>query len=360
MKKMFIIIAALLSMCAANAENFYVDSIEYSLAYPADSVVAVSRCLQMTGDVVIPETVPYHGRTYRVNCIKEGAFMGDYGGWLHSISLPNTLRYIEAHNFSNYRHLTNINIPNTVEVIDQYCFNNCSGLRSVDLHTIEISGESFNHCPDLEKVTIANTVTVISPDCFSYDSALTEIVIGDECRRIYWDCFKCCPAVKKITIGASLQIVDEGCFMCVANSPNPQYAQVDTVVVHGSNPQCYPFYEYNSSAYGIDYHTTILVVPCNTRSIYEQAYGWNQFYNIVEDCSTNSINAVEHGCDINVFSHDGRIVMHSENNACGVVCDIEGRVVETICDGTPSNPLPNGVYLVRVGTLPARKVVVIR
>ena len=365
MKKISILIAALMSFFVANAETFYVDSIEYSLAYPADSVVAVSHCYQ-SGDVVIPETVSYYGRTYKVNRIGYGAFLGDTYGMIHSIALPNTIKYIESHNFNDYMELTNIVIPNSVKEININCFNRCSGLRSVDLHTTSVPGDCFNHCPDLEKVTIANTVTKIWYECFSYDSALTEIVIGDACTEISRDCFKCCPAVKKITIGSSLRSVGEYSFMSViySSGPNPQYAQVDTVVVHGSDPSNLPLCPFdvsNAQSCGINYHTTILIVPCNTRSIYEHDYGWNQFYNVVEDCSTNTIDNITWlGDDISIFSLDGRIIMHSEKFASGIICDMEGRIVETLSNGMPSTTLSNGVYIVCVGTLPARKVVVIR
>lgn len=377
MKKILFLMVAILSMYAVYAQDrFVIDSIEYSLAYPADSVVSVYKCHQTYGDVIIPETVSYYGRTYTVNTISGYAFYGKVANEyeytdeyeckrIYSITLPNTIKNIGSSNFEYFPYLAEFTIPSSVEEIGDYSFNYCAGLRLVNLNNINhIKNNSFNHCPNLEKVTVfdgafSGLSHSIGTECFSFDSALAEIVIGDDCRELGRDNFKCCPNIKKITIGAYLDWVGLTNF----TDANPQDVLVDTVVVHGNNPPAFPFGPDTwTGLYGdiIDYHTTILVVPCNTRSIYEQADGWNQFYNIVEDCSTNSIHAVEQGCDIYIFSHDGRIVMHNENNACGVVYSIEGRVVETICDGTPSNPLPNGVYLVRVGTLPARKVVVIR
>lgn len=361
MKKVIIILAAVLSVCTAKAENFIVDSVEYYLAYPADSVVAVRRCWQMSGDVIIPENVTYSDRTYKVNGILSMAFYGQINPWVSTISLPNTIKYIKDDNFNNLNNLTEITIPSSVEEIGSSSFNHCAGLSSVELHVLEIGSWSFCYCQNLVSVKLSNSVTYVYSGSFSNNSSLTEVVIGDACTHISGNCFQNCLGLKKITIGSSLREVGMGCFASIQGGQNPQYAQIDTIIVHGDNPPTCPFgRDFGIEVYGIDYHTTILVVPCNTTSIYEQASGWNQFFNIVEDCSISGISTIDAESDVLIYAKDGRINLQSDIVMDGAVFDIDGRQVACIRNGQPSQPLPHGVYLVKVDILPARKVVVIR
>ena len=71
--------------------------------------------------------------------------------------------------------------------------------------------------------------------------------------------------------------------------------------------------------------------------------------------ASNSTEAIDdvNGSNIKVYAIDGRIVVEGRENRPVWVFDMYGRVVD-------NGRLPAGVYLVKVGTLPARKVVVIR
>ncbi len=65
--------------------------------------------------------------------------------------------------------------------------------------------------------------------------------------------------------------------------------------------------------------------------------------------------------EITLYATDGRIVLHGADGLEMSVFDMVGREVfhaGSISGETPA--LPAGVYLVKVGTLPARKVVVVR
>ena len=63
---------------------------------------------------------------------------------------------------------------------------------------------------------------------------------------------------------------------------------------------------------------------------------------------------------VNVYVNGGRIIVKNVNGMVVRVYDMMGRLVATASGETVSVPMPVGVYLVKVGTLPARKVVVIR
>ena len=63
---------------------------------------------------------------------------------------------------------------------------------------------------------------------------------------------------------------------------------------------------------------------------------------------------------VNVYVNGGRIIVENVNGMVVRVYDMMGRLVATASGETVSVPMPVGVYMVKVGTLPARKVVVIR
>ena len=69
------------------------------------------------------------------------------------------------------------------------------------------------------------------------------------------------------------------------------------------------------------------------------------------------------GDEVNVYSTDGRIVVKGAGNMEVDVYDVFGRVVctQTVASGTVEFAMnASGVYLVRVGNAPARRVVVVR
>ena len=71
--------------------------------------------------------------------------------------------------------------------------------------------------------------------------------------------------------------------------------------------------------------------------------------------ASNSTEAIDdvNGSNIKVYAIDGRIVVEGRENRPVRVFNMMGQQMN-------NNALPTGVYLVKVGTLPARKVVVIR
>lgn len=103
-----------------------------------------------TGDLVIPETVTYDGKTYSVTKISQNAF-------------------------ANCSSLTSVTIPNTITIIDINAFNGCSGLTSVIIQgnggtsnsVTSIGRWAFTSCGKLRTVFIPSSVTTINADAFN-------------------------------------------------------------------------------------------------------------------------------------------------------------------------------------------------
>jgi len=87
---------------SAFAKDAIIDGIKYSLndeTLEAEVIQNVQNVIQYSGDITIPETVDYDGKTYSVTSIGEGAFKGFF--YLTSITIPNSVTSIGNDAFQN-------------------------------------------------------------------------------------------------------------------------------------------------------------------------------------------------------------------------------------------------------------------
>ncbi|MBO4561950.1 MAG: leucine-rich repeat domain-containing protein [Bacteroidaceae bacterium] len=118
-----------------------------------------------SGNVVIPESVPYKESINTVTCIDKYAFAGSRE--LVSVSLPESVRQLVYGCFAGCIGLTEITIPKSVRVIDEYAFAYCTGLKRVVIEgNPEIAATAFIGCgADLEIiVTKVESVEVMDSD----------------------------------------------------------------------------------------------------------------------------------------------------------------------------------------------------
>lgn len=101
-----------------------------------------------TGDVVVPPSVTYNGKTYTVTAIGDHAFED---GWeIKSITLPNTITRIGDYAFCNVYYITEITIPAGVTSIGKMAFLNCSGLTSFTIKATTsptLGNSAFQYIP---------------------------------------------------------------------------------------------------------------------------------------------------------------------------------------------------------------------
>ena len=136
------------------------------------------------GDVVIPESVTYKGKTYSVTRIKNWAFRGCAS--LTSVTIPNSVTSIGDRAFEDCTSLTSIAIGESVTSIGYYAFDGCSSLTSVNIpnSVTEINDFLFRYCFSLASITIPNSVTVINQGAFDGCSSLTSITIPSSVKKI--------------------------------------------------------------------------------------------------------------------------------------------------------------------------------
>ena len=120
------------------AHDFVVDGIYYNKISSSNVEVSCKGSPEYEDEyedvyldhIVIPSSVNYNGRTYRVTSIGESAF---YNCSLTSIEIPNSVTSIGDHAVSYCSSLTSIEIGNSVTSIGDYAFECCSSMTSFEI-----------------------------------------------------------------------------------------------------------------------------------------------------------------------------------------------------------------------------------
>ena len=261
---------------------------------------------EYTGDVVIPATVTYGGKTYSVTSIGDYAFDGCSG--LTSVTIPNSVTSIGEYAFYECSGLTSVTIPNSVTSIGKSAFSGCSGLTSVTIpnSVTSIGSCAFSGCSGLTSVTIGNSVTSIGGSAFYNCSGLTSVTIGNSVTSIGYHAFEECTQLTNI--------------VCYAAEP----------------PSCdaSSFANYDAS----------LKVPCSSLEAYKADAVWGSFNNISCIGSTVGLEQIELA---GLYTQAGRIV-----------CDGEFRIYDLLGrDVTRLNGSLCGVYVVKTANAAVKVVV---
>ena len=155
-----------------------------------------------SGNIVIPSSVTYNGKTYNVTSIDIYAFINCSG--LTSITIPNSVTSIGDGAFSNCRGLTSIAVASGNTKFDSR--NNCNAIIETATNTlitgcqntiipegvISIGSYAFDGCSGLTPITIPSSVTSIGDFAFSGCSGLTSITIPNSVTSIGRGAFKGC------------------------------------------------------------------------------------------------------------------------------------------------------------------------
>ena len=171
---------------------------ELAVSYGGSSSTQYSN--EYSGNVTIPESVVYQGKTYSVTSIRYEAFRDCSG--LTSITIPNSVTSIGTSAFWLCTSLTSVTIPTSVTTIGSSAFSGCSGLKSITIPTsvTTIGSSAFSGCSGLKSITIPNSVTSIGNYGFYNCSGLTSITIGNSVTSIGGSAFDGCSGLTSVNI----------------------------------------------------------------------------------------------------------------------------------------------------------------
>ena len=207
---------------AAVGTTFVKDQLKYTV-YTEDkatktgtvSVEAVSK--EISGDIVVPESVENGEYTYSVTILPDGAF--DSCSSLRRVTISDSVISIGSSAFSGCNSLTDVIIPDSVTAIGNSAFYGCNSLTSIiipDSVTFIDSGV-FNKCSNLISIKISDSITSIGAMLFYYCSSLTNITIPDGVTSIEYDAFMCCSSLTNVTIPKSVTSISNSAFNGCSN-----------------------------------------------------------------------------------------------------------------------------------------------
>ena len=195
---------------SANAHDFEVDGIYYTITSSEDKTVAVSYqdnindgynpSYDYTGDIVIPKQVTYNDIEYSVTSIGYAAFLNCFD--LTSVEIPNSVTSIGRGAFYQCSGISSIEIPNSVTSIGELAFAGCVNLASINIPNFitEIGHSTFSLCKNVESIIIPDSVINIADGAFSGCSSLTSVTIPNSVTSIGYYAFSMCDNLKNVYI----------------------------------------------------------------------------------------------------------------------------------------------------------------
>ena len=237
----------------ATAHQFEVDGIYYNFIdenslevtfySKAHTMGDYKELQQYSGKVVIPPTVTYEGKTYKVTAIGYKAFASCL---ITSVTIPSTVTSIGENAFCQCYKLKKIVIPSSVTSIEP-AFSWCKALTSIKVekgnpvydsrdncnaiivtasnsliagccktkipHTVTSIGNSaFSHCHNLSFITIPNSVTEIGDNAFDFCEDLRTVDMSNSVTSIGAGAFGNCINLKKLTLPSSLKTIKAAAF----------------------------------------------------------------------------------------------------------------------------------------------------
>ena len=177
-----------------------------------------------------------------------------------SIEIPNEVKKITHHKFSDFHNITAVSLPNTIEEIERGAFARCASLKSVNIpygvtsisdsvfescaltnivipdSVTSIGYYAFSGCRNLTNIEIPNSVTSIGARAFSWCYGLTSIEIPNSVTSIGSEAFYSCSNLTSIVIPDSVTSIGSEAFYSCSSL---KYNEYDNALYLGNEENPY-------------------------------------------------------------------------------------------------------------------------
>lgn len=165
-----------------------------------------------TPDLTIPDAVEYEGEDYIVIGIGISSYQV-FSSSPRSVSLPATVKRINAYAFNGCTLLESINLPASVDSIGVGAFSGCTALRSIAIpdKVRTLGTNTFNGCTQLREITLPTALTTIGQNAFR-DCGMESIALPDSVRTIGNNAFDGCANLREVVLSDSLTSIGNYAF----------------------------------------------------------------------------------------------------------------------------------------------------
>ncbi len=314
-----------------------------------------------------------------VSCHKSGA----------TVTLNPNVKVLGG--FENNTWVRNIAIPEGVTDITDNCFNGCQ-ITSITLpaHMKSIGRKAFSENDKLANVTMPQTLLSMGQGAFEKCFALTSIDIPDSLRVIPKEAFNSCIKLSSVTWGNDVEEIGDYAFWALSQMSSTHITTLDlpmklkkigeaafgaysnslrNVYFYGQLDTMGSYVFSGANLDNIRFATGLppavvgegpleqvggigrIYIPCGHLAEWTDHIYWGQYADkMIEDCG--GIDNTEAG-DLKVYTLGGRIIVEGAEGETVRIFDITGRSVR-------NGGLSAGVYLVKIGDRPARKIIVMK
>ena len=146
----------------------------------------------LTGNLIIPDTVVNNNVAYQVKEIAYNAFYRCSG--LTTVEIPSTVTVIASSAFRHCSNITSVNIPPRIKRIMPSTFEGCTRLASIIIpdSVTYIGNEAFGSCDSLASIILGNHVDTIEGWTFSGgNSVLTSLTLPRSLKYLGEMAFNC-------------------------------------------------------------------------------------------------------------------------------------------------------------------------
>ena len=163
-------------------------------------------------EIIIPDTIIYDEKIYRVEKIATYAFY--YCDGLKSVKIPGSVKKIDNEAFYHCNNLLSLEFESGFEtlLLDRSSFVGCP-IHNIYLdRNMSFSSSPFSKTKTLCSLTIGDNVTKIEDSAFEYCSNLTQVILPNGLTTIGKNAFAHCQSLKTLDIPDTVTNIDDMAF----------------------------------------------------------------------------------------------------------------------------------------------------
>lgn len=172
---------------------------------PTVSAIMNANKEMYQGEVEIPTSVTFQGKTYRVVALGDSCFYGAAN--MTSVTIPEGITELPQSVFAQCKGLVTVKLPSTLTKIAKRGFDNCSSLETLSFPAgiTEIPQYTFNYCKALKRIEMASPITKLEMCAFYSCEALEEApALAEGITEIPQATYQYCKSLKSVAIPASV------------------------------------------------------------------------------------------------------------------------------------------------------------